>query len=153
MATINNVQGDEPRPTILERQIQTLTTAVERLTQKNHNLEEQLRQKNVGHSTQQEDQEGTSAERKDQEGPEGSNAPSRPEQQDMSRPSVTDMAPPHIVAEMQAMKEQMDVMMNTLKGQVSSDLDDLVHRTDSPFTASVNSFPLPPKFHMLQMEN
>ena len=62
MATINNVQGDEPRPTILERQIQTLTVAVERLTQKNHNLEEQLRQKNVGHSTQQEDQEGTSAE-------------------------------------------------------------------------------------------
>ena len=51
MATINNVQGDEPRPTILERQIQTLTVAVERLTQKNHNLEEQLRQKNVGHST------------------------------------------------------------------------------------------------------
>ena len=29
---------------------------------------------------------------------------------------------------MQAMKEQMDIMMNTLKGRVSSDLDDLVHR-------------------------
>ena len=63
------------------------------------------------------------------------------------------MAPPHIVAEMQAMKEQMDVMMNALKGWVSSDLNDLVHRTDSPFTAFVNSFPLPPKFHMPQMEN
>ena len=34
-------------------------------------------------------------------------------------------------------------MMNALKGQVSSDLDDLVNRTDSPFTAPVNSFPLP----------
>ena len=63
------------------------------------------------------------------------------------------MAPPHIVVEMQAMKEQMDVMMNTLKGRVSSDLDDLVHRTDLPFTASVNSFPLPPKFRMRQVEN
>ena len=63
------------------------------------------------------------------------------------------MAPPHIVAEMQAMKDQMDVMMNALKGRVSSDLDDLVHRTDSPFITSVNSFPLPPKFHMPQMEN
>ena len=71
----------------------------------------------------------------------------------MSRPSVTDMAPPHIVAEMQVMKEQMDVMMNTLKGRVSSDLGDLVHRTDSPFTTSVNSFPFPPKFHMPQVEN
>ena len=45
----------------------------------------------------------------------------------MSHPSVTDIAPPHIVAEMQAMKEHTDVMMNALKGWVSSDLDDLVH--------------------------
>ena len=71
----------------------------------------------------------------------------------MSHPFIIDMAPPHIVAEMQAMKEQMDVMMNALKGRVSSDLDDLVHRTNSPFIASVNSFPLPPKFHMSQVEN
>ena len=43
--------------------------------------------------------------------------------------------------------------MNALKGWVSSDLDNLVHQTDSLFTASVNSFPLPPKFHMPQVEN
>ena len=55
--------------------------------------------------TQEENQEGTSAERRDQEGLEGSNTPSRPERQDMSHPSITDMTPPHIVAEMQAMKE------------------------------------------------
>ena len=137
MATINNVQGDEPCPTALERKIQTLTVAVEHLTQQNHDLEEQLRQKNAGHGTQQEDQKGISAERRDQERPEGSNATSRPKQQDMSHPSITDMASPHIVAEMQAMKEQMDVMMNALKGRVSSNLDDLVNQTDSPFTALV----------------
>ena len=45
----------------------------------------------------------------------------------MSRPSITDMAPPHIVAEMQMMREQMDLMMNALRGRVSSNLDDLVH--------------------------
>ena len=103
--------------------------------------------------TQEENQEGTSAERREQEGSEGSNAPSRPVRQDMSCPSVINMAPPHIVAEIQAMKEQMDIMMNDLKGRVSSDLDDLVHQTDLPFTASVNSFPLPPKFCMPQVEN
>ena len=43
--------------------------------------------------------------------------------------------------------------MNALKGRVSSDLDDLVHRMDSPFIVSVTSFPLPPKFRMLQVEN
>ena len=100
MATTNNVQGDEPCPTALERQSQTLTAAVEHLTQQNHDLEEQLRQKNAGHGIQQEDQEGTSVERRDQEGLEGSNAPSRPERQDMSRLSITDMVPPHIVMEM-----------------------------------------------------
>ena len=52
-------------------------------------------------------------------------------------------APLPIVAKMQTMKEQMEVMMNALKGRVSNDLDDLVNRTDSPFTTSVNSFPLP----------
>ena len=36
---------------------------------------------------------------------------------------------------------------------MSSDLDDLVNRTDSPFTASVNSFPLPHKFCMPQIDS
>ena len=66
----------------------------------------------------------------------------------MSLPSLTNTAPPPIIAEMQAMKEQMEITMNALKGRVSSDLDDLVNRTDSPFTALVNSFPLPSKFRM-----
>ena len=62
MATTNNVQEDEPRPTAFERQVQTLTVAVERLTKQNRVLEEQLRQK-AGHGILEEDQEGTSAER------------------------------------------------------------------------------------------
>ena len=37
------------------------------------------------------------------------------------------MAPPYIVAEMQMIKERMDLMMNAFKGWVSNDLDDLVH--------------------------
>ena len=68
-------------------------------------------------------------------------------------PSLMDTAPPPILAEMQAMKEQMEVMMNALKGCVSSNLDDLVNRTDSPFTIPVNSCPLPQKFRMPQIES
>ena len=71
----------------------------------------------------------------------------------MSRSSTVDMAPPYIVVEMQMMREQMDLIMNALRGRVSSNLDDMVHQTDSPFTTSVNSFPLPPKFCMPQVEN
>ncbi|XP_075663121.1 uncharacterized protein LOC142632635 [Castanea sativa] len=54
---------------------------------------------------------------------------------------------------MQMMKERMDCMMNALRGRVSSDLDDLAQRTDSPFIVSVSSFRLPPKFHIPQVES
>ena len=50
------------------------------------------------------------------------------------------------------LKERMDLMMNTLRGRVSSELDELVHRTDFPFTTSVTLFPLPLKFRMLQVK-
>jgi len=126
---------------------------MERLTKQNRDLEEQLNQKNVAPNNQGVDQEGTSAERRNQEGPKASNAPSRPEQQNISLPSLVNTAPPPIIAEMQAMKEQMEVMMNAVKGRVSSNLDDLVNRTDSPFTTSVNSFPLSSKFHMPHMDS
>ena len=55
MATTNDVQRDEPSTIALERQVQTLAAAVERLTKQNHNLEEQLRQKNAALNTQKED--------------------------------------------------------------------------------------------------
>ena len=55
MATTNNVQENElPRSTVLERQVQTLAAAVERLTKQNYDLEEQLRQRGAGHNIQEE---------------------------------------------------------------------------------------------------
>ena len=54
--------------------------------------------------------------------------------------------------EMQTMKEKMDMMMNALTGWVSTSLDELVHRTDFPFTALVTSFLLLAKFRMPQVE-
>ena len=114
--------------------------AMERLTKQNHDLEEQLRQRDARHNVQEENQ-GDSFERGGPERLEGSNEPSRPERRNLSMPSLMDTAPPPIFAEMQAMKEQMEVMMNALKGRVSSDLDDLVNGIDSPFT--IPSIPVP----------
>ena len=53
---------------------------------------------------------------------------------------------------MQTIKEKMDLMMNALKGWMSTSLDILVHCINSPFTTLVTSFPLPTKFRMPQME-
>ena len=82
MATINNVPEDEPQPTALEKQVQVLTAAIERLTKQNQVLEEQLLRmvdnniaKDLGDS---------SVERRDRKGPEGSNAPSRLERRNVS---------------------------------------------------------------------
>ena len=68
-------------------------------------------------------------------------------------PSLMDTAPPPIFAEMQVMKEQMKVIINVLKGRVSSDLDDLVNKTNSSFTIPINSCPLPQKFQMFQFKS
>ena len=61
MATINNVQEDEPQPTALEKHVQILTAAVERLTKQNRVLEEQLHRKTGNNIA--EDLEDSSAER------------------------------------------------------------------------------------------
>ena len=100
-----------------------------------------------------EDLEDSSAEWRDREGPKGSNASSRLERQNVSILSLMDVTPPPVFAEIHAMKEQMEVMMNALKGQVSSDLDDLVNRIDSLFTAVVNFSPLPHKFRMPHIDS
>ena len=61
----NNHTGEEPRTTALERQVQTLVVVVERLTKQNHDLEEQLRQRDARPNSHREEQEGTNAERRD----------------------------------------------------------------------------------------
>ena len=105
MATTNNVQGDKPpRSTALERRVQTLMAAVERLTKQNHDLEEQLRQGDAWHNVQEENQEDSS-EQGEPERLKGNNALSRLERRNLSLPSLMDTTPPPIVAEMQAMKE------------------------------------------------
>ena len=91
MATINNVPEDELQPTALEKQVQVLTAAVERLTKQNQVLEEQLHRKVDNNIA--EDLGDSSAERQDREGLEGSNTPSRLEQQNVSILSLMDATP------------------------------------------------------------
>ena len=71
-------------------------------------MEEQLRQRDVGPNLQEQNQEGNSAERREQEKPEGSNAPSRPEWQNVSLPSLMDFAPPPAYRRRDAGNERVD---------------------------------------------
>ena len=98
MTTINNVQEDEPQPTALEKQVQVLTAAVERLTKQNQVLEEQLHRKADNNIAK--DLGDSSAERRDRDGPKVSNAPNRLERRNVSIPFFVDATPPPIFAEM-----------------------------------------------------
>uniref|UniRef100_A0A2N9GFR2 Uncharacterized protein n=1 Tax=Fagus sylvatica TaxID=28930 RepID=A0A2N9GFR2_FAGSY len=54
--------------------------------------------------------------------------------------------------EIKAMRAQMGEMKDKFKGRAAKNIDDLVQRTDSPFTKTVISFPLPSKFRMPSLE-
>ena len=49
------------------------------------------------------------------------------------------------------MKKVMDEMRENMRR--TNPVEDLVHRTDSPFTASINDHPLPPKFKMPSLDS
>lgn len=48
--------------------------------------------------------------------------------------------------------KEMDKFRNEMKGKTDKNLDGMVRRTDSPFTTKVLECPLPPKFHLPQLE-
>ena len=53
---------------------------------------------------------------------------------------------PHLKEEIDQMKKVMEEMKENMRR--ANPIEDLVHKTDSPFTTSINGHPLPPKFKM-----
>ena len=53
---------------------------------------------------------------------------------------------------MKNIRKELDEVKNPMKGKTSINLDGMIKRIDSPFTASVLECPLPPKFHLPQLE-
>ena len=58
---------------------------------------------------------------------------------------------PHLGREMDQMRKVIDEMKENMRRV--NHVDDLVHRTYSPFTASINSHPLPSKFKMPSLDS
>ena len=53
---------------------------------------------------------------------------------------------------MKNMRKELDEIKNAMKGKTAINLDGMIKRTDSPFTASILECPLPPKFPLPQLE-
>ncbi|XP_065634648.1 uncharacterized protein LOC136069739 [Quercus suber] len=58
---------------------------------------------------------------------------------------------PHLEKEMDQMSKVMDEMRENMRR--TNPIEDLVHQTNSPFTASINGHPLPPKFKMPSLDS
>ena len=64
---------------------------------------------------------------------------------------TTSRTVPHLKKEMNQMKRVMEEMKENMRR--ANPIEDLVHRTDLPFTASINGHPLPPKFKMPSLDS
>ena len=53
---------------------------------------------------------------------------------------------------MKSLRRELDEVKNAVKGKTAMNLDGLLQRTYSPFTASVLECPLPSKFHLPRLE-
>ena len=58
---------------------------------------------------------------------------------------------PHLKEEIDQMKKVMEEMKENMKR--ANPIEDLVHRTDSPFTTSINGHPLPSKFKLPSLDS
>ncbi|XP_065629266.1 uncharacterized protein LOC136068928 [Quercus suber] len=107
----------------LTRQNQELTSEIERQRRKGH-VEEQAQS--------QEDRRENA------------------ESENQSR-GTTSRKVPHLEKEVDQMRKVMDEIKENMRR--TNLVEDLVHQTDSPFTASINGHPLPPKFKMPSLDS
>ena len=118
--------------------VQSMVAAMAELTRQNQELTRELnsrrqhREGNAkGHTQSQEDRRNV-----------------EPESQSRG---TTSRRVPHLEKEMDQIRKVMDEMRENIK--MANPVEDLVHRTDSPFTALINGHPLPPKFKMPSLDS
>ncbi|XP_065626768.1 uncharacterized protein LOC136066408 [Quercus suber] len=115
-----------------------MAAAIVELTRQNQDLR---REANLRRQTHEEYEEGQT---QSQEGRE--NLQHGSQSRDTTSRRASDLK-----KEMDQMKKAMDEMKENMRR--ANPVEDLVHRTDSPFTASINDHPLPPKFKMPSLDS
>ena len=118
------------------QQIRSMAAAMAELTRQNHREINQRRQHNErcveGQAWSQEDRKGENV-----------------EHENHSRGTASHRVP-YLERETDKIRGTMDEMSENMRS--TSHVDDLVHRTDSPFIASINRHPLPSKFKMPSLD-
>ena len=119
--------------------IQSMATAMVELTRQNQELTREInlrRQRHEGYV------EGQAQSQEDRGG--------KVEPESQSK-GTTSRRVPHLEKEMDQMRKVMDEIRENMRR--ANPIEDLVHQTDSLFTASINGHPLPPKFKMPSLDS
>ena len=125
-----------PNPVVMAQQIQALTANVQELKKQNEDLKQRVHSK--GTNTSQ-----SWRNRNDNDNEVHSPGNNRRETSQYSAQSTHGNA-----QMMKNMRKELDEIKNAMKGKIVINLDGMIKRTDSPFTASVLECPLPPKFRL-----
>ena len=118
--------------------MQSIAAAMVKLTRQNQELTRELNLRRQHHEG---NIEGHTQSQKDRRNVE-------PESQSRG---TTSRRVPHLEKEMDQMRKVMDEMRENMRRE--NPVEDLVHRTDSPFTTLINGHPLPPKFKMPSLDS
>ena len=119
--------------------VQSMATAMAELTCQNQELTREISLKRQRHERH------TKGQAQSQEDREGNVEP------ESQLRGTTSRRVPHLEREMDQMRKVVDEIKENIRR--ANPVDDLVHRTDSPFTASINNHPLPPKFKMPSLDS
>jgi len=129
-----------PDLVVMAQQIQALTTNVQELMKQNEELKHRahLEGSNASHHQR-------SHNRHDDE----ASSPKNSKGRDATEYTGQSM---HDNDHMMKSLRELDEVKNAMKGKMAMNLDGILKRTDSPFTANVLECPLPPKFRLPQLE-
>ena len=126
-------------PLTIQQQLQSMADVMENLTQQNQELTREVNRHFQQHQGEEHKQNSENGGAKN--GAEGG---------DQSRGTITHRVP-HLEREMDQMKRAMEEMKDSMRK--ANYVDDLVHKADSPFIASITSHPLPSKLKMPTLDS
>ena len=133
-ASSNPYHDQQSAPTIQPspvQHMQSMVVAMVELTRQNQELTRELNLRRQHHEGNTKEKAQSQEDRKNVE----------PESQSKG---TTSRRVPHLEREMDQMRKAMDEMRENMRR--ANPVEDLVHRTNSSFTASINGHPLPRKF-------
>ena len=125
--------------------VQSMAAAMAELTRQNQELTRELNSRRQHCDSRRQHREGNT------EGHTQSQEDRRNAEPESQSKGTTSRRVPHQEKEMDQMIRVMDEMRENTRR--ANPVEDLVHRTDSPFTALINGHPLPPKFKMPSLDS